>query len=102
MTCPPELGAILLDILRDGLLACRSAGWSGDAGRAAVEADHLHNIPDLLADYSPERLQYYWEVERPVFAKRCSPDQLLMWKEHWERLRRFIDQPDKWAWRDKF
>jgi len=54
MTCPTEIAEILTEILRTGLLRIRALGWSGNAERCAIEADHLHNVPDLLAHYSPE------------------------------------------------
>ncbi len=91
MTCPPEIAVVLLDILRDGLLACRAAGWSGDPARCAEEADHLHNLPGLLAHYSPDLLRYYWEVERPSFAARSDPGVLRSWEVHWDRLRPFAE-----------
>jgi hypothetical protein len=92
MTCPPEIAAVLLDILGDGLLTCRAAGWAGRPERCAVEADHLHNLPALLADYSPDRLRYYWDVERPTFAERCPPESLPRWETHWERLRPLVEE----------
>jgi hypothetical protein len=87
MTCPPAVAAILLDLLRHGLLTCRAAGWRRNAARCAAEADHLHNLPDLIADYSGERLRYYWDVERPAFAATCAPEELGWWEEQWARLR---------------
>lgn len=92
MTCPPEIATILLDILYHGLLSCRVAGWAGRAEQCATEADHLHNIPALLADYSPDRLRYYWEVERPSYATRCAPERRALWDEHWERLRPLVEE----------
>jgi hypothetical protein len=97
MTCPTPIAEVLLDILRHGLLACRAAGWAGDASRSATEADHLHNLPDLLLDYTPDRLEYYWEVERPSFAARCDPAQLQWWEERWDRLRPFVEQAGELA-----
>jgi hypothetical protein len=90
MTCPTAVAEVILDILRQGVLACRAAGWSRDPARSAVEADHIHNLPDLLADYSLDKLQYYWAIERPSFAARCDPDNLRLWEERWDRLRPFV------------
>ena len=49
----------------------RADAWAGDARRAAEEADHVHNLADLLRDYSDDRLRYYWQVERPAFLSRA-------------------------------
>ena len=90
MTCPNSLATILLDILQQGTLACRAAGWAGLPDRCAAEAEHIHNLPSLLANYSADRLAYYWEVERPSFAARCDAEQLAPWTELWDRLRPFV------------
>ncbi len=97
MMCPSPIAEVLLDILHHGLLACRAAGWAGHAERCAMDADHLHNLPDLIADYSADRLQYYWDVERPSFAARCDPGELRFWEEQWERLRPFVEQAGELA-----
>ena len=87
MNCPPDLATILLDILGLGLLQARAAGWSGDAARAAVEADHVHNLPGLLADYSPARLRYYWDTERAAYLARTPPARAASFQAFWEQLR---------------
>jgi hypothetical protein len=97
MTCPNPIAEVVLDILRQGLLVCRAAGWAGNAEQCARTADHLHNLPDLLADYSPEKLTYYWDVERPSFAARCEHEQLLRWEQQWQRLRPFAEEAKELA-----
>ena len=91
MTCPPAIAEIILDILRDGLLNCRAEGWSGNAAQSAAEADHLHNLPDLLHDYSVDRLQYYWDAERPSFAEKCDAERLAGLEQLWSRLRPYVE-----------
>jgi hypothetical protein len=92
MNCPPDVAAIVLDILGQGLLQARAAGWSGDAARAAVEADHVHNLPNLLADYSPAALRYYWDAERAAYLARATPDSAAAFRPLWERLRVHVDR----------
>jgi hypothetical protein len=87
MNCPPDVAAILLDLLGRGILHCRVAGWSGDADRCAAIADHVHNLPDLLARYSPDKLRYYWEVERPAFMAVCKSEEFTGWEDIWVRLK---------------
>lgn len=67
MNCPDNIATILIEIIRCGILHARAAGWQGDAKRAALEADHIHNLPELLKDYKPENLEYYWNIERPGY-----------------------------------
>jgi len=86
VTCPPDVATILLEILGQGVLQARAAGWAGDAARAAVEADHVHNLPGLLADYCPARLRYYWDVERPAYLARTAADRATAFRPLWERL----------------
>ncbi len=63
-SCPLEIARILLEMIGWGLLKIRALGWNGQADRRSVEADHLHNLPDLLAKYDPVQLLYYWDMER--------------------------------------
>jgi hypothetical protein len=87
MSCPSEISEILLAIVETGLLRIRSLAWSGRSGLCATEADHIHNLPALVADFSPETLRYYWEVERSSYIDRTSHDQLTAWELLWQRLR---------------
>jgi hypothetical protein len=59
MPCPTEIAEILVKLLTTGLLRIRVLGWSGDAEGCAIESDHIHNVPDRLVHYSPERFDYY-------------------------------------------
>jgi hypothetical protein len=87
MNCPPAIAEVLLDILRQGILRARVAGWSGDGDRCAVEADHIHNLPDLIQNFSPERLRYYWDAERSSFMSHFTAEELAPWAPLWQRLR---------------
>jgi hypothetical protein len=72
MSCPPAIAEVLLEILGEGLLRTRAAAWAGETMQAACEADHLHNLPELLKDYSPDLLKDYWETTRPSFLAECN------------------------------
>jgi hypothetical protein len=80
MKCPPEIADILLEILGAAILRIRL----GSSERTFCEADHVHNLPSLIRDYSPERLRYYWEVERTTFLDHGATSQF---EPLWERLR---------------
>jgi hypothetical protein len=86
MKCPPEVAEILLDILKWGILRIRQLSWSGNPDRWAVEADHIHNLPDLLGNYSAESLRFYWEVSRPTFIDQSSPAELARFETLWKHL----------------
>lgn len=92
MQCPSEIGEVILPILHHGLLRLRASAWQGEAELCRVESDHIHNLPDLLADYHPEKLQYYWNVERPEYIRQVGGDRLDGWEELWRRLGERIDQ----------
>jgi len=89
MNCPPPIAAILLEILSRGILRIRAC--SGDASRCLIEADHIHNLPNLVRDYSPQLLAFYWEVERASFVS-LSPEALLAGFEPlWRELRPHVE-----------
>jgi hypothetical protein len=86
MTCSTEIAEVLTEILTTGLLRIRALGWSGKAERCAVEADHIHNVPDLLAHSSLERLNYYWNVERTSYIIQTPASELAVWEPLWRQL----------------
>jgi hypothetical protein len=91
MTCSTEIAEALTEILTTGLLRIRFLGWSGNAERCAIEADHIHNVPDLLAHYSPERLDYYWNVERSSYISQTPAAELAGWEPLWRQLNEHIE-----------
>ena len=86
MICPPELVEVVSEILQEGLLRIRATAWSGDNSRCAIEADHLHNLPALLANYSPDLLRFYWDVERVAYRSRVEPGDAAGFSPLWNRL----------------
>ncbi len=86
MTCSAEIAEILAAILSTGLLRIRTLGWSGESKRCAIESDHIHNVPDLLAHYSPERLEFYWNVERSSYIQQTPAAELAVWEPLWREL----------------
>jgi hypothetical protein len=89
MNGPDEIKAILLDILRIGLLRIRTFGGQGLADACSIEADHLHNIPTLLKTDKWDLLLYYYNVERPAYIKR-APLSADDFRPFWDRLYSFI------------
>src|SRR5437867_2363694 len=90
MQCPPEIAEIVCEILRTGLLRIRALG---DARRCALEADHLHNLPGLLADYKPGLLDTYWRVERLAFIERSMPEDVQAFEPLWQVLAKQVTSP---------
>jgi len=89
MQCPSEIAEILCEILTTGLLRIRALGWNQNPGRCALEADHLHNLPALLADFRPELLEFYWNVSRISYIQQCSPKETgfePLWKALGEHI----------------
>jgi hypothetical protein len=85
MNCPSPIAEILLNILQTGILRMRAAAWAGNTDQVEAEADHVHNLPAILRDYSPDALKFYWEIERPGFLSKV-PD-VAAFEEPWKRLR---------------
>lgn len=84
MRCPSKVADLLLRILEVAALRIRAAGWAGDAAACADEADHVHNLPRLIAEFDPELLRCYLEAERAsyVASPRSEPgDFEPLWRE---------------------
>src|SRR5688572_21221380 len=95
MNCPVEVSKPILEIIRIGLLNIRAFAGSKKVSRCAVEADHLHNLPGVLARYTPDLLRFYLEVEQPIFLENIPTEDAGPFEEHWKALRGF------WALRSK-
>jgi hypothetical protein len=88
MSCPPEIANILLNLITLGILRLRA--HPHDPNRCVIEADHIHNLPALIGNYSRSSLLYYWDVERPSFIKQINqiPEAGSMaFEAFWDELR---------------
>lgn len=90
MNCPPELATEVLELITSGLLRIRRMGEQGMAGRCAIEADHIHNLPALLKDYSVDLLRFYWDTERTSYITQSSSDDLAHFEAIWDRMESFM------------
>lgn len=79
-----DLKAVLISILRTGILRIRQLSAEGHADRCAAEADHLHNLPDMIAKPNLEALAYYLDVERPAFIRDAV--HIEQFEHDWHRL----------------
>ena len=86
MPCPPDIAELVAEILTTGLLRIRAMGWNNNPARCAIEADHLHNLPGILADYAPELLESYWRAERIAFIRQSSAEELRAFQPLWQSL----------------
>ena len=64
---PEDVQKALLEVLSVTLLSIRN--FSKKADLCYAFSDHVHNVPSLIANYSPGKFRYYWEVERPIFIR---------------------------------
>lgn len=81
MNCPPEIAEIILGLIQTALLRIRAQGWAGNSACCGAEADHVHNLPALLSNFSAELLQFYWEVERPAALREIGAEELRGYQE---------------------
>ena len=86
-----EVREILLEILREGLLRIRVAGWAGRSEDCANEADHLHNLPWIIQECSLKPVRSYYEIARPAFTRMASNvSKPELFEPQWERLRAIL------------
>src|SRR5271166_3827485 len=91
MHCPTEIDNILLCILQTGIMRIRTLAWQGRIEFCAIESDHIHNIPNLIMNYSHEKLIYYWDIERPEYVRQVSTEHSDDWVALWQRLGQEIE-----------
>ena len=92
MNCPEEVAEALLQIIHRAVLYIRVAGWQHDAAYCALEADHIHNLPGLILNYSRDNLKYYLDIERPGSIERVKEvsGNAEAFQAQWQRLEQFV------------
>jgi hypothetical protein len=85
MGCPPSVASILLELTSLGILRIRA--YSHDPTRCVIEADHIHNLPELVRNYSHSLFSFYWDVERPSFIEQTSETDRAAFEPLWDELR---------------
>ena len=74
----------LISILTRSLLLIRN--HPADAEAVACEAEHVHNIPQMLKLFKLELLNFYWEVERTCYLGRAPAAWSAGHRSDWESL----------------
>jgi len=82
--------APLLKIIETGLLGIRQHADRKDSERCGIEANHLHNLPDLIEKCSSEQLTYYLEVEVPQYLRETNNEVPGEVREAWNALRAWL------------
>lgn len=91
MKCPPEIAEVIAELLHQGLVRIRALARPGCEQRCFIESDHLHNLPRILSDYRVERLQYYWNFERPSFLRKVPENETRDLAPLWDQLAALMD-----------
>ena len=83
-----QIREMLSDLLRIGLLRIRALAGEGHSKACFIEADHLHNLPELIKTLQPELLQNYWNVERPAFIQQTQNAEEF--EPYWQKLAKIL------------
>lgn len=88
---PKEVQRAFLQILYHTFLAIRIEVKRPEVCFAF--ADHAHNIPGLISNYSVDTFKYYWECERPCFIEKLKKIDFNfgLFNEHWRIIEKHYD-----------
>jgi hypothetical protein len=76
---------IYCEILSLGLIQIRHNAHDGE--QCFAQADHLHNLPELLQNFDNEDLHcIYWEATRPAFISQSKLEFLGRFQQLWDEL----------------
>ena len=90
MYCPPDILDALLEILYLGILRIRSDGQTGNAERCAIEADHLHNLPNTIKNYSDDRLVSYYQLQVQGYIARSAGQNVNCFRPAWSKIASYL------------
>ncbi len=95
--CPADVADAVTTILRESILLIRMAGNGDDADYCVVEANHIHNLPNLLRCYERAKLQRYlaWaQTEYQAKFRERFHRLPTMFMPQWQRLEDFLSRPE--------
>ena len=81
-----EVNSAIARILSTSLVRIRSQGALGDYKSCEVEADHVHNLPNLLVHFSDELLAFYFNVERKQYVAQSGGEYPKSYDADWSVL----------------
>lgn len=101
MIPPKHVAEAILNILSGGIITIRALANSraalADSTAAPrldaifVHADHIHNLPYLLNNFSRASLEHYYECMRPGFMRLCPDERTLAMHENdWRLIREYL------------
>jgi len=90
--CPDEVLEAITEILYIAILRIRNVG-KRDTKFCSKEADHIHNLPHLIRNYRKELLQFYLDVERPIYIKYSLATDTILFEPSWKKLEAILNQP---------
>lgn len=85
-----EKQGIYLTILRYAILNMRVQGYRGNPEACFVEADHVHNIPEILMKDNMDRENYYWKVERAIYLSKADEYYSSSFRIVWSKLEKLL------------
>ncbi len=86
MNCPQEIIENITQILTITLLRIRYFAGQRDFEQCFIEADHAHNLPDLIRNYSEDLLKFYVNISRLTFIQQSKDKNFNSFEPYWEKL----------------
>jgi hypothetical protein len=86
MRCPPDIADVVAELLYRGIIRARAFAHPGYEKRCFIETDHVHNLPHIINDFKVDRLEYYWNIERPLFMKQVPANETQDLAPLWDQL----------------
>jgi hypothetical protein len=83
-----ETKVAIAHILSESLLRIRLQGSLGSHKICEIEADHVHNLPNLLLNFSDELLAFYYNVERKQYLAQSGGKHPQSYDADWKILAR--------------
>ena len=90
-----EVKDALTEIVYYGILLIRSEARAGNATRCAIEAEHLHNLPNLINNYSDEHLLCYYPNEVTSYLAATKSVNVNCYRPAWAIIDQYLKEKGK-------
>lgn len=91
MNAPNAVAGAIMGIVADSLLRIRAFAQQGECERCMIEADHVHNLPALMTNFSDALLRFYYFTERASYIRGGRAHDFEMFEPHWAVIESYLN-----------
>jgi len=95
MSAPKAIQDALTEIVYYGILMIRMEAKGGNSVRCAIEAEHIHNLPNLINNYSDDYLLCYYPKDVQSYLAATKSTNVNCFRPAWMIIDQYLKEKGK-------